>query len=131
MTSPNVKGLTIDAAAAKLGKSAKTMRRWIAENKVKAWKVEDHGIERWYIDLDSGHPTGLDTSTHNVHDVQTEMAAEIRDLHEEIAMLREQLATKDKQISELHIIIARTQPKELEGPNHRRWWSALMFWKRG
>jgi excisionase family DNA binding protein len=111
-------GLPLDKAAEILGKSPRTVLRWIHAGKIPATKVDGE----WQVDVSDVRPNGRT-------DVTAEMAAEILDLKDEIAFLKSQVTEKDKQISELHVIIARTQP-QLEGPGHRRWWSSLMFWKR-
>jgi len=88
--------------------------------------VED-GHEVWHIDLDNVQDIRAVMSKSNAQDIQAEMAAEINDLKDEITLLKSQLTEKDKQISELHVLLAVTQPKQLEEAGKRRWW---MFWRR-
>lgn len=112
-------GLPLDKAAAALGKSPRTILRWIHAGKIPATKVDNE----WQVDV-SG------VRTNGTTNVMAELQAEIGDLKEEIGLLKSQLTEKDKQISELHVLLARTQPKQLEEPGHKRWWSVFQFWKR-
>ena len=115
----NDKEQTINRAAEILGKSPRTILRWIQSKKIPAHKVDGE----WRVDV-----SGVMPSEQTSHDsVTSEMAAEILDLKEEITLLKSQLTEKDKQISELHVILARTQPKQLPEPGKRPWWQ---FWKR-
>lgn len=111
-------GQPLDKAAEILGKSPRTVLRWIHSGKIPATKVDGE----WQVEVDT-------VRTNDKTDVMSELQAEVEDLKAEIDLLKGQLETKDKQISELHVIIARTQP-QLEGPGHRRWWSSLLFWRR-
>jgi hypothetical protein len=63
----------------------------------------------------------------NHADVVSERDSEIANLREESDFLKSQVPEKDKQISELHVLLAGQQPKQLEEPGHKRWWQ---FWKR-
>jgi len=110
---------TLNRAAEILGKSPRTILRWIQSQKIPAHKVDGE----WRVDVSGVMPSEM--TSHD--DVTSEMATEIADLKEEITLLQSQLTEKDKQISELHVIIARTQPKQLEAPGQKRWWQ---FWRR-
>ena len=116
-------GQPLDKAAEILGKSPRTILRWIHAGKIPATKVDGE----WQVDVDT---VRTNDKTRHGSDVMEELHSEIADLKDEILTLKAQLTEKDKQISELHVIIARTQPPQLEGPGHRRWWSSLLFWKR-
>lgn len=128
MTTPDAQGVTITEASARLDRSPRTLHRWITEGKVKAWKVQRDGHEVWLIDIADVHDGDHATTTPGVHDVH----AEILELREEVAWLRQQLTVKDKQIDDLNArlheanaLVLTGQQKQLPGP--RRWW---MFWRR-
>lgn len=128
MTTPNADGMTITEASARLGRSPRTLHRWIDEGKVRAWKVQKDGHEVWLVDIAGVHDGDHDTTTPNAHDVH----AEILELREEVAWLRDQLRVKDTQIADLNsrlheanALVLAGQQKQLQGP--RRWW---MFWRR-
>jgi excisionase family DNA binding protein len=109
----------IAKAAEILGKSQRTILRWIQSGKVPAQKVDGE----WRVDL-----TGIMPSEVTNHaDVMSERDSEIADLREEIDFLKSQVTEKDKQISELQLLLARRQPRQLEEPGHKRWWQ---FWKK-
>ena len=104
-----------------MGKSPRTIHRWIEEGRLPGHKVEVDGQYRWVVDIDK--VKAKDYATPKPTDAQ----AELLDLREEVAWLSEQLAAKDQQISELRVLLAWTQPKQLEEAGKKRWWE---FWKR-
>jgi hypothetical protein len=120
------KGLPVDRAAEILHRSPETIHRWIHDGKlppgITAHKGTIDGHEQWLVDM----PDAPSTDRSDTPSWSVILAEKDR----EIALLRSQLTEKDKQISELHVIIARSQPKQLEEPGRRRWWSSLIFWKR-
>ena len=109
----------IAKAAEILGKSQRTILRWIQSGKVPAQKVDGE----WRVDLTGIMPSEVTNHT----EVMSERDSEIADLREEIDFLKSQVTEKDKQISELQVLLARQQPRQLEEPGHKRWWQ---FWKR-
>jgi excisionase family DNA binding protein len=105
----------IAKAAAILGKSQRTILRWIQSGKIPARKVDGE----WRVDVSGAMPDGR--RSHG--DVMSEEDDEILDLREEIALLKSQLAQKDVQISDLnerlresHILLQ--QQKQLPPPRH-------------
>jgi len=114
---------TIARAAEILGKSPRTILRWIQSGKIPAHKAAGE----WRVDISGVMPSDVSDDVSSHASVMSEMAAEILDLKDEILTLKAQLTEKDKQISELHVIIARAQPKQLSEPGKRPWW---MFWRR-
>jgi excisionase family DNA binding protein len=119
MTMPNANFLTIVEASAKLGKSPRTIHRWLEEGRLPGHKVDVDGHGRWVVDID------------NVKDDNTAMTepadaqAELLDLREEVAWLREQLQAKDTQMHELRALLQQQrQSPELD---KRPWWA---FWRR-
>jgi excisionase family DNA binding protein len=110
-----IEGHTIPRAAEMLGKSSRTILRWIRIGKLPAKKVD--GELR--VDV-VGVKTYIESDVKIYKaDVMAEMAAEVGDLKEEVDSLKDQLATKDKQISELHVLLARTQAKQLSEPSEK------------
>lgn len=123
---PTADGMTITEASARLGKSPRTLHRWIDEGKVRAWKVQRDGHDVWLVDIGGGNAT----TTPGAHDVN----AEILELREDVAWLREQVKVKDSQIADLNArlheanaLILAGQQRQIEAPGQRRWW---MFWRR-
>lgn len=54
-----------------------------------------------------------------------EKDAEIARLVAEVDLLKSQIEAKDNQLSELHVVLTRTQ-KALPEPGRTRWWQ---FWR--
>lgn len=129
MTTPNAEGMTITEASTRLGRSPRTLHRWIDEGKVKAWKVQRDGHEVWLVDIAGVHDGDHATTTADIHDVN----AEILDLREEVAWLRDQLRVKDGQIADLNArlheanALVMAGQKQLSEPGKRPWWA---FWRR-
>jgi DNA-binding transcriptional MerR regulator len=100
MTVPNANFMTIVEASAKLDKSPRTIHRWIEEGRLPGHKVEVDGQYRWVVDIDK--VKAKDYATPKPPDAQ----AELLDLREEVAWLREQLAEKErervKEVEQLH-----------------------------
>ena len=143
---PTDKDQPIARAAAILGKSPRTILRWIHSGKVPAKKVDGE----WRVDISGVMPSELtdkaDVTPEMAEEIAslkaeidslksqlttgdaqiTEKVAEISDLKKEVTLLRFQVAEKDRQIVELHTLLGRTQ-KALPHPRKKRWW---MFWKR-
>jgi len=123
MTEP--KGLSISRAADILGKPPKTILRWIQRGTLKAHKERIAGHDEWRMD-------GIDTVQAAVHDnVQVDVLlhekdAEIARLVAEVDLLKSQIGGKDKRISELHVLLTRTQTA-LPKPGKTPWWH---FWRR-
>ncbi len=119
-------GVTIAEASARLGKSPRTLHRWIDEGKVKAWKILRDGHEVWLVDMADVHDGDHATTTPDVH-------AEVVELREEVAWLRDQLKVKDRQIDDLNSrlheanALAMAGQKQLSEPGRRPWW---MFWRK-
>jgi IS30 family transposase len=125
MTESKTPGLSISKAADILGKSPKTILRWIQRGTLKAHKEDIAGHDEWRMD-------GIDTVQAAVHDnVQVDVLlherdAEIARLVAVVDLLKSQIEAKDKQISELHVLLTRTQ-KALPEPGKTPWWQ---FWRR-
>jgi hypothetical protein len=117
---PNANFMTIVEASAKLGKSPRTIHRWIGEGRLRGHKVEVDGYDRWVVDIDKIKDN--DIAVTKPPDAQ----AEILDLREEVAWLKEQLQTKDVQIRELRLLLRKLHG-QLPEPNRRPWWA---FWRR-
>jgi hypothetical protein len=125
---PSADFLTIVEASAKLGKSPRTIHRWLEEGRRPGHKVEVDGHPRWVVDADKVRAN--DYATPEPPDAE----AELLDLREEVIWLREQLQAKetrvqseDAQIHELQALVLqlREQPRALPRPNE--WYQ---FWRR-
>ncbi len=125
MTESKTSGLSISKAADILGRSPKTILRWIQRGTLKAHKEEIAGHDEWRMD-------GIDTVRAAVHDnVQVDVLlhekdAEISRLVAEVDLLKSQIEAKDKQLSELHVVLTRNQ-EALPEPGKTPWWQ---FWRR-
>jgi transposase len=125
MTESKTTGLSVSRAADILGKSPKTILRWIQRGTLKAHKEEIEGHEEWRMD-------GIDAVQATVHDnVQVDVLlheknAEIARLMAEMDLMKSQIEAKDRQISELHALLCRNQ-KALPEPRKATWWQ---FWRR-
>ena len=125
MTESETSGLSISRAADILGKSPKTILRWIQRGTLKAHKEEIAGHDEWRMD-------GIDTVQDAVHDnVQVDVLlhekdAEIARLVAEMDLMKSQIEAKDRQISELHALLTRNK-KALPEPRKTPWWQ---FWRR-
>ena len=128
MTEPKQKGLSIEQATKLLGKSRKTILRWIQRGKLPAHKEEISGHEHWLVDLDGDQAIVHDVSGEPLPHDQAILSQqrEIERLVAEVDLLRTQLEAKDKQIGELHILLHQTTQKALTAPQ-RHWWQ---FWQR-
>jgi excisionase family DNA binding protein len=111
MTMSNANFLTIVEASAKLGKSPRTIHRWVEEGRLPGHKVDVDGHLRWVVDIDKVRAN--DYAMPKPPDVQ----AELLDLTEEVAWLKEQLQAKDKRIHELRRLLPQdAQIPELQAP---------------
>lgn len=123
--------MTIAEAAERLGKSLKTIHRWIDEGKIPAWKVMEGGQEVWRViiddvmDTDQGMSRSDVQGVHDVRDVLTEKDKEIMDLKEEVATLKAQLRDRDAEIQALHALLQEQQKALPSGKRHG--WE---FWRR-
>ena len=116
--------VSVNKAAEILGKSPRTIMRWAATGKITAQKVSGE----WQVKASDVRRIA-DADRHNATNGEAteELHAEITDLKDEISLLKSQLVEKDKQIEQLHILLGRAQPKQLEEPGKKRWWQ---FWRR-
>jgi uncharacterized small protein (DUF1192 family) len=123
------RSLPLAEAAQLLGVSQRTLLRRIEAGDVKAKKHLLDGHTHWLVEVADDmprHATGMTD-----HDnVTAELHEEIADLKDEVSLLKSQLTEKDKQIEQLHILLGRSQPRQLEEATGKRWWSSLLFWKR-
>jgi transposase len=113
------KGVPIDRAAKALGKSPKTIVDWIHRGKLPAHKEDVAGHEEWRVDVDKADILVCEY-------LLVKKDEDISRLAEEVALLRSQIEAKDKQISEMHALLTRTQRKALSEPGKAPWWQ---FWR--
>jgi excisionase family DNA binding protein len=122
------KGLPIDQAAKILGKSRKTILRWIQSGKLPAHKEAVDGREQWRVDVDDVQPIEQDvTRTNALKDLLAEKDRRIVDLLAEISTLKTELADINERLREAPILIGQQEGKLKALPGPRKWWQ---FWKR-
>jgi IS30 family transposase len=125
MTESRTPGLSISKVADILGKSPKTILRWMQRGTLKAHKEEIAGHEEWRMDgIDAVQATVRDNVQVDV--LLHEKDAEIARLLAEMDLMKSQIEAKDRQISELQILLTRHQ-KALPEPRKTPWWQ---FWRR-
>ncbi len=121
------KGVSIDQAAEILGKSRKTILRWIQSGKLPAHKEAVDGREQWRVDVDGVQPIEQDvTRTNALKDLLAEKDRRIVDLLAEISTLKTELADINERLREAHILIGQQEGKLKALPVPRKWWQ---FWK--
>jgi excisionase family DNA binding protein len=122
------RGVPIDQAAKTIGKSRKTILRWIQSGKIPAHKVQVDGHEQWRVDLDGVLPVEqVVTGTNALKDLLAEKDRRIVDLLAEISTLKTELADINERLREAHILIGQQEGKLKALPGPRKWWQ---FWKR-
>jgi len=122
------KGVPVDRAAEILGKSQKTILRWIQSGRIPARKVKVDGHEQWRVDVDNvEHNVRDSTKTDALKDLLAEKDRRIVDLLAEISTLKTELADINERLREAHILIGQQEGKLKALPGPRKWWK---FWKR-
>ena len=125
MTESRTPGLSISKVADILGKSPKTILRWMQRGTLKAHKEEIAGHEEWRMDgIDAVQATVRDNVQVDV--LLHEKDAEIARLLAEMDLMKSQIEAKDRQISELQVLLSRNQ-KAFPEPRKAAWWQ---FWRR-
>jgi excisionase family DNA binding protein len=123
-----LKGVPVDRAAEILGKSQKTILRWIRSGKIPAQKVQVDGREQWRVDVDNVQPIEQDvTRTNALKDLLAEKDRRIVDLLAEISTLKTELADFNERLREAHILIGQQEGKLKALPGPRKWWQ---FWRQ-
>jgi excisionase family DNA binding protein len=108
--------VTIQEAAQRLGISVATVRRKVHAGVLKGTQ-DDPPTGRWWVELpkEGSLPENDDGPDSN------------DDLRETVTILKEELAAKNRQIEQLHILLQQAQaalPVPKNGrPWWRRWWS--------
>ena len=99
----------IARAAEILGKSSRTVLRWIQSGKLPARKMDG----QWYVDLSGVMPSERPAPA----DVMSEKDAELSDLGGEVSLLRSQLTERDGEVSDLRgeVSLLRSQLIEKDG----------------
>ena len=105
--------LTIAQAATHLKVSQDTVRRRICSNQVTARQVHRPQGHTWLVEVDQDTPPTPPPAQENITE----------DSNNLLELLREQLQEKDRQISELHRLLAQTALNAAPG---RPWWA---FWR--
>jgi predicted ArsR family transcriptional regulator len=111
--------VTIQEAAQTLGISVATVRRKLHTGVLKGTQ-EDPPTGRWWVELpDEG------AFHENDSEPYTDDCA---DLRETVAILREELEAKNKQIEQLHVLLQQAQAALPAPRENRAWWHRL--WHR-
>jgi excisionase family DNA binding protein len=122
------RGVPIDQAAKALGKSRKTILRWIQSGKLPAHKETVDGHEQWRVDVDGVQPIEQDvTKTNALKDLLAEKDRRIVDLLAEVSTLKTELVDINERLREAHILIGQQEGKLKALPSPRKWWQ---FWRR-
>jgi len=108
-------GQPLDKAADILGKSPRTILRWIKGGKIPAEKIDGE----WRVDV-SGAVT---TDRTGAADILAAKDKVIEILEAEIATLKAELAATNERLRESHILL---QQRQLSEPGKRPWWA---FWR--
>jgi excisionase family DNA binding protein len=128
--------LSVAEAALRLGISKDALRRRIDRKSIKATKVADG---TWRVHLATDPPTPDATTTHTPDDKPrdtTPTTALLIEKDARIALLTDQLTTKDRQIHELHVMLQAVQRQlpatvpEATAPQRKppvRSWLARLF----
>jgi excisionase family DNA binding protein len=109
--------VTLSAAATYLNVSEKTVRRWVHSGKLQGTQMPtDRGFQ-WMVDIPA-----------DLLEAPEEPSGELEALREMNRLLCQELAAKNEQIRELHILLQGLQ-SALPSPQstQRPWWR---FWRR-
>ena len=119
--------LSISQAADTLGLSQGTIRKRLRSGDLQGQKVKGAGGFRWEVfaaddptvkgDTQDGNHANVTDDSMNVHDANDGNGGAL------VEILREELAEKNRQISELHRLLAQTALNAAPG---RPWWR---FWR--
>jgi hypothetical protein len=110
--------VTIQEAAQILGISVATVRRKLHTGVLKGTQ-EDPPAGRWWVELpDEGLPLEDDGDHYD---------DDCADLRETVAILRDELVSKNKQIEQLHVLLQQAQGALPAPRDNRSWWQ---FWRQ-
>jgi len=111
--------LTIAQAADTLGIAQSTIRKRLRSGELQGQKVKSAGGFRWEVFVVNHPISDTDDTNKTKPDIHTN-----DDNHGDLVeILREELAEKNRQISELHRLLAQTALNAAPG---RPWWA---FWR--
>jgi hypothetical protein len=101
--------VTIAEAARRLRLSEYTVRRRVRTGELPGVQVATPQGFVWMVEIEDESP---DTSS----------SGELTAMRESLALLREQLVAKDKQIEQLHVLLQQAQAALPAPRNGRPWW---------
>jgi len=134
MAGSEIQGVSISKAAEILGRSPKTVLRWIRSGRLKAHKEEVDGREKWVVDGLVDQDIGQDMTKTDVYaNVLAAKDKTIAVLEAEIITLKAELEATNERLREAHILIGQQEQKikdlpEIKPlPSPRKWWQ---FWRR-
>lgn len=117
-------GVGLSEAAAQLGITSEALRKRIARGSVQATRWRG----RWFVQV-SGRESGRVSS--QSPDASGRVSGEVVRLRDEVLWLREELGRRDRQVEQLHTLLAQAQRvlpapvAEVSQTVRRRWWR---FW---
>ena len=111
--------VTIQEAAQMLGISVATVRRKLHTGVLKGTQ-EDPPTGRWWVELPDEGPLPENGSE--------PYGGDCADLRETVAILREELVSKNKQIEQLHVLLQQAQAALPVPRDSRPWWRRV--WRR-
>jgi hypothetical protein len=112
-------------ARERTGLSEKTLRRLIKEGKLQAELIGSGPTHHWEVSEEALDGLGRKDAGHGTEYGSTESVPECPNCHWMREHLDAQLAEKDKQIEQLHVLLQRSLEhgqSALPAPQGRRWW---------
>jgi Helix-turn-helix domain len=121
--------VTIAEAAEKLRLSEHTVRRRVKSGELPSSQVATPQGFVWMVELPDDSPDGNSDATGEIkalRELIDQMASQIAVLTGQLQVKDSQMESKDRQISELHVLLQQAQAA-LPAPRDRRpWWSRLL-----
>lgn len=120
--------VSVMEAAIHLGVSHDTIRRRIRNGELKAHREPIPQGYVWRVDLPEDEAALEATNSVAWREVVDVLKDEVVLLREQLAAHQEELASKNKQIEQLHILLQQAQAALPAPRDSRRWWR---LWRRG
>jgi excisionase family DNA binding protein len=128
--------VSLPEAAQRLGVSVDTVKRRLRRGEMKGQRVPRPQGYTWLIELQDNQPDSMADSTASSTAELDAATIEVLNLREmlvmaqsQIATQQEELASKNKQIEQLHVLLQQAQAALPAPRGSRSWWQRL--WRRG